>query len=100
MLFHFAQKTFSSERVHTLSYGIYRLPNTSIEPLSQDEIIVIGGYSKNAGPWSQDADSIIIKTVSTRIFGNLGNLKVIFQNTNTVTELEIAETSVSSASRM
>ena len=53
----------SSEKIHTLRIGVRQMPHTSLEPLSSKETIVIGGDS-----WiqpDQDADSLIVNTVST-----------------------------------
>ena len=53
----------SSEKIHTLRKGVHLIPHTSLEPLNSKETIVIGGDS-----WTypdQDADSLIINTVST-----------------------------------
>ena len=58
-----------SKKVHTLSSEIYRFPNTSLEPLSQGEFIVVGGDSHRIP--KQDTDSVIIETVSTFSFVDL-----------------------------
>ena len=65
LIFSFAYKSFSCEKVHTLKKGVNVIPHTSLEPLSRNEIIVIGGDSY--GNPSQDADSVIIDTVSCYI---------------------------------
>ena len=71
---HMLNEIFRSEQVHQLSKGVFHIPHTSgtlestleshshtLEPLSQNEIIVIGGDS-----WSSpntNADSVIMDNV-------------------------------------
>ena len=46
-----------------MSKGIHRFPKTSLEPLNETEVIVVGGDSwNNCGV---NADSVIIETVSS-----------------------------------
>ena len=83
---------FSYEKVYTLSEEVCPVPHTSLEPLSQSEIIVIGGSP------NRPAESVVIDTVS--IINDCTRFYSDFQITGEATKLEIADTSVSSASRM
>ena len=62
MFMSYTNENSSSQKVHTLSKGINKIPHTSLEPLSQTEIIVTGGDSYSFP--KQKADSVIIETVS------------------------------------
>ena len=69
---HALTEVLRSEKVHQMSKGIDYVPHTAQEPLSQNEIIVIGGDSWNYP--NMNADSIIIDTVR-----NIRNLCILLQ---------------------
>ena len=59
---YFFTKSFRFEEIHSLQNFIDNVPHTSVEPLSDSEVIVIGGDSYDNPDY--EANTAVINTVS------------------------------------